>query len=65
VSAKVCQDGGILPVSHIVKQLLHHDFQRFYGHMFKHFVADVVLSRCSVLRVFDSGEKFIKGKGLI
>ena len=35
---------------------------RFYGHMFKHFVADVVWSGCSVLSVIDSGEKFINGK---
>jgi len=26
--------------------------------MFKHFVADIVWSGCSVFRVLDSGEKF-------
>jgi len=33
--------------------------------MFKHFVADVVWSGCSVLSVIDNGEKFINGKILI
>jgi len=75
-SAKVCLvldwgDNGVQPrwtnfasEPDFVEQL-QHDFQRFYGHMFKHFVADVVWSGCSFLRVFDNGEKFIDGKGLI
>jgi len=33
--------------------------------MLKHFVADVVWSGCSVLRVVDSGGKIFKGKRLI
>ena len=33
--------------------------------MFKHFVALVVRSGCSVFGVLDSGDKFFKGNGLI
>ena len=59
------QDGGIFTGEPDFVKQLQHDFQRFYGQMFKHFVADVVRSSCSVLRVIDSREKFVKGKGLI
>jgi len=58
------QDGGILPVNQILLNSCSNDFQRFYGHMFKHFLADV-WSGCSVLSVIDSGEKSINGKSLI
>jgi len=59
------QDGGILQVNQILLNSCSMTSRDFYGHMFKHFVADVVWSGCSVLSVIDSGEKLINGKSLI
>jgi len=59
------QDGGILPVSQILLNSCNMTSTDFMDIMFKHFVADVVWSGCSVLSVIDNGEKFINGKILI
>jgi len=60
------QDGGILPVNHILLNncsMTSNDFD--IDICFKHFVTDVVWSGCSVLRVLDRGETFFKRKGLM